>query len=187
MNPNFIVLPQWELWDHPEQNQTILQTLIFSRHPTRRKLLQLRCRTSQEFANWKNCLPMKYQLRHPSLRGSILNISFYMKNFASLNLATQMSLFGRSPQLNLYLTPQKWLDHHRIPSSSQPQALAAQFSGLTPMATTSSSNSTRMVLEPLRVSALRFYSPFFQETMTIFSNGPSQRSSILVFETNWTQ
>ena len=30
----------------------------------------------QEFANWKNCLPMKYQLTHPSLPGSIPIISF---------------------------------------------------------------------------------------------------------------
>ena len=77
VNPNFVVLPRWALWGHPEQKQTILQTLIFSRHPTSRKLLQLRCRTShQENANWKNCLPMKYQLTHPSLRGSTPNTFF---------------------------------------------------------------------------------------------------------------
>ena len=40
---------------------------------------------------------------------------------------------------------------------------------------------------PVRVSVLRFYSHFSRETMTIFSNGPSQRPSILVFETSWTQ
>ena len=44
--PNFVVLPRWALWDHQEQKQTILQTLIFSWHPTSRKLLQLLCRTS---------------------------------------------------------------------------------------------------------------------------------------------
>ena len=59
--------------------------------------------------------------------------------------------------------------------------------GPTRMATISSSNSTRMVSDPLRVSLLRFYSHSSRETMTIFSNGPSQRPSILVSETSWTQ
>ena len=72
---NFVVLPRWALWDHPERKQTILQTPISSPHPTQRKLLQLRCRVShQEFANWKSCLPTKYQLTHPLLWGSIPNI-----------------------------------------------------------------------------------------------------------------
>ena len=52
----------------------------------------------QEFANWKNCLPMKYQLTHPLLRGSISNTFSHMINFASLNLAIQMLSFGRSLQ-----------------------------------------------------------------------------------------
>ena len=68
-------------------------------HPTPNTLLQLWCITShQEFANWKNCLPMKYQLTHPSLWGSIPNISSYMINFASLNRDIQMLSFERSPQ-----------------------------------------------------------------------------------------
>ena len=46
--------------DHPERKQTNMQTPISSPHPTRRKLLQLRCRTSlQEIPNWKNYLQMK--------------------------------------------------------------------------------------------------------------------------------
>ena len=49
------------------------------------------------------------------------------------------------------------------------------------------SNSTRMVSDPLRASVLRFYSHSSRETRTIFSNGPSQRPSMLVFETSWTQ
>ena len=76
--------------------QTILQTPIPNPYPTRKKL---RYRISrQEFANWKNCLPMKYQRTHPSLQGSTPNIFYYTIKFASLNLATQMLLFGRSPQ-----------------------------------------------------------------------------------------
>ena len=55
------------------------------------------------------------------------------------------------------------------------------------MVTTSSSNSTRMVLDPLRVSVLRFYSHSSQETMTIFFNGPFLRPSTLVLEISWTQ
>ena len=86
MTIHFFVLPRWALWDHPEQKQTIPQTLILSRHPTRRKLLQLQCRTShRDFANWKKCLPMNFQLTHPSLRGSIPNISSYTINFDRLN------------------------------------------------------------------------------------------------------
>ena len=76
---------------------------------------------------------------------------------------------------------------HLIPSLSRPLALVVLSSGPTPMDTTSSSNSTRMVLDPLQASVLQFYSPSSQETMTIFSNGPSQRPSTLVFEINWTQ
>ena len=45
----------------------------------------------------QNCLPMKYQRTHPSLQGSILNTFYYTIKFASLNLATQMLLFGKSP------------------------------------------------------------------------------------------
>ena len=98
VNRNFIVLPRWALWDHPER-KTILQKLIPSPHPTCRKLLQLQCRTShQEFSNWKNCLPINYQLTQPSLRGSIPSISSHMINFASLNLDIQMSLIGKIPQ-----------------------------------------------------------------------------------------
>ena len=130
---------------------------------------------------------MKYQRTHPSLQGSILNTFYYTTKIASLNLATQMLLFGRSPQWSLYSTLQKWPDHHQIHSSSQLQVLPAPFSGLTRMTTISSSNSTRMVSDPLWVSVLRFYSHSSRETMTIFSNGPSQRPSILVFETSWTQ
>ena len=43
MNRNFIVLPQWALWDHSERKKTIQQKSISSPHPTHRKLLQLRC------------------------------------------------------------------------------------------------------------------------------------------------
>ena len=76
-HPHFVVLPRWALWDHPEQKQTILQTSISIPYPTSKKLLQLRHRTShQEFANWKNCFPMKYQRTHPSLQGSTLH-TFY--------------------------------------------------------------------------------------------------------------
>ena len=57
---HFVVLPRWALWDHPDRKQTILQTPVFNLYSTRRKILQLRCSTShQEFANWKNCSPMK--------------------------------------------------------------------------------------------------------------------------------
>ena len=92
---------------------------------------------------------MKYQITHPSLRGSIPNNSSYMIKFASLNRDIQISLFGKFPQWSLYSTLQKWHDHHLIPSLSRPQILVVLSSGLTPMDTTSSSNSTRIVLDPL--------------------------------------
>ena len=99
VNPNFVVLPQWVLWDHPEQKQTILQTPISSPNPTSRKLLQLQCRTShQDFANWNNCLPMNYQVTDPSLRVSTPNTISYTIKFASLNLAIQTLLFGKFSQ-----------------------------------------------------------------------------------------
>ena len=96
---HFFVLPRWALWGHPDQKQTIPQTLILSRHPNCRKPFQLRCKTThREFANWKNCLPTNFQLTHPSLRGSIPTISSYTINFASSNLDIQMSLLGKIPQ-----------------------------------------------------------------------------------------
>ena len=92
---HFTVLPRWALWGQPKQKQTTLQTTISNPYPTRKTL---RYRTShQEFVNWKNCLPMKYQRTHPSLQGSILNTFYYTIKFASLNLAAQMLLFGKSP------------------------------------------------------------------------------------------
>ena len=95
-HPHFAVLPRWALWGQPKQKQTILQTPISNPYTTRKKV---RYRTShQEFANWKNCLPMKYQRTHQSLQGSILNTFYYAIKFASLNLATQMLSFGKFPQ-----------------------------------------------------------------------------------------
>ena len=65
------------IWDHPKPKQTILQTPISSPHPTRRKLVQLRCRNShQEFANAKNCLAMKHQFTHPYHYGDPFPILF---------------------------------------------------------------------------------------------------------------
>ena len=59
---HFAVLPRWALWGQPKQKQTTLQTTISNPYPTRKTL---RYRTShQEFANWKNCLPMKCQRTH---------------------------------------------------------------------------------------------------------------------------
>ena len=168
---NFIVLPRWALWDHPEQKQITLQTPISNPHPTRRKLFQLRCRTSpQEFANWKNYMPMKYQLTHSSLRVFLLNTFSYMINFASLNLATQMLSFGKSPRYSLYPTLQKWPVHRLIPLLNQPRVLVVLSSGPIPMDTISSSNFFPMALDPLLASVLQYYSPFSQVIMTIYSN-----------------
>ena len=130
---------------------------------------------------------MKYRHTHPSLRGSIPNTFSYTIKFASLNLAIRMLLFGNFPQLSLYSILQKWPVHHLTPLLNQPQVLVVLVSGLTPMDTISSSNSTLTVLDPLLASVLQFYSPSSLETKTIFSNGPSQSSSTLVFEINWTQ
>ena len=55
------------------------------------------------------------------------------------------------------------------PSSDLLIEPATSFS--TPMFKTSSSNSTLMVLDPLRANVLQFYSPSSQEPMTTFSNG----------------
>ena len=74
MDQNFVVLPRWALWDHPERKQAILQTPISSPLRSRRKIFQLRCRTSfQEFQNSKIFSQMKQQLLHLSQRAFILN------------------------------------------------------------------------------------------------------------------
>ena len=171
MKRNFIVLPRWALWDHPGQKQITLQTLFSNPHPTRRKLFQLRCRTSlQEFANWKNYMPMKYQLTHPSLRVFILNTFSYMVKFASLNLVTQMLSFGKSPRYSLYSALQKLPVHRPIPWLNQPRVSVVLSSGPIPMNTISSSNFFPMALDPLLASVLQYYSPFSQVIMTIYSN-----------------
>ena len=155
--------------------------------PTRRKLLQLRCRTShQEFANWKNCLPTNYQLTHPSLRGSIPNISLYDK-LRQLAPGHSDVIIWKIPSVKFVFDSAKVARPSSDTLIEPATSFSSPFSGLNPMATTSSSNSTRMVLDPLRVSALRFHSHSSQETMRIFPNGPSQRPSTLEFETNWTQ
>ena len=96
-------------------------------------------------------------------------------------------IIWKIPSVKFVFDSAKVARPYQIHSSSQLQVLAAPFSGPTRMATISSSNSTRMVSDTLRVSVLRFYSHSSRETMTIFSNGLSQRPSILVFETSWTQ
>ena len=55
-----------------------------------------------------------------------------------------------------------------------------------PVDTTFSEKFTLMVLDPLLASVLQYYSPSSLATTTIFSNGPFQRLSTLVFEINWT-
>ena len=129
---------------------------------------------------------MKYQPTHPSQRGYIPNTFSYMIKLAKLNLAIQMLSFGRSPQLNLHSTLQKWPVHHLIPSLNRPQVLVVLSSRLTPMDTFFSSNSTLMVLDPLLASMLQFCSPSSQQTTAMFSNGPPQSSYTLVLEINWT-
>ena len=111
---------------------------------------------------------------------------FYVLKIASLNLAIQMLSFENFPQRSLYSTLQKWPVHHLTHLLNRPQVLVVLSSGLTPRDTTSSSNSTLMLLDPLLPSVLQFYSPSSLETTTIFSNGPSQSSSTLVFEIKWT-
>ena len=70
------------------KTKTTLQTPTPNPYPTRKKL---RYRTShQESANWRNCLPMKYQCTHQSLQGSIPNTFYYTIKFVSSNLATQI-------------------------------------------------------------------------------------------------
>ena len=110
-----------------------------------------------------------------------------MIKFVSLNLAIQILSSGKFPQWSLYLTPQKRPDHHLTPSLNRPHVLVVLSSGLIPMDITFSSNSILMVMDPLRAIVLQYYSPSSLATMTIFWNGPSQRSSKLEFKINWTQ
>ena len=185
MNQKLVVLPRWALWDHPEQKQTFMQTPNSSPHPTRRNLLQLQCRTShQEFANWKSGCRWNSNL-HIHHCGNPLSILFCFIKFASLNLVFQMLSFGNFPQWSLYLILQKWPDRHLTPSLNQPQVLVVLSSGPTPMDTTSSSNFTLMVLDPLRANMHQFYSPSSLATTTICFNGFSRRSSTLVSAINW--
>ena len=109
-----------------------------------------------------------------------------MIKFASLNLVIQMLPFGKFLRWSLYSTPQKWPDHHLIPSLNRPQVSVVLSSGLTPMDSTSSSNFTLMVLDPQLASVHQLYSPSSLMTTTIRFNGPSRRSSTLVSVINWT-
>ena len=97
---------------------------------------------------------------------------------ASLKPEVQMVSFGRFLHWSLYLTPKKWPNHHLTPSLNRPKVLVVLSSGLIPMDTTFSSNSTLMVLEPLMASVHQFYLPSSLVTTTpsIF-NGPSRSAN----------
>ena len=129
---------------------------------------------------------MKWQLTHPSLRGSIPNTFSYMIKFASLNLANQMLSFVKIPEGSLYLIPQKWPDHHLTLPLHRPQVLVVLSLGLTPMDTTSSSNTTLMVLDPQLASVHQFFSPSSLVTTTVYFNRRSRGTSTIVSVINWT-
>ena len=187
VNRNFVVLPRWALWDHPKRKQTFLQTSISSPQRTRRKLLQLRCRTShQQIANLKNCLPRKYQLTHPLLRGCIPNTFFLYDKLLRLDPGNSDVIIWKIPSVKFYSTAKV-----ARPSSDPLIELATSFSSpifqTQPHGYNFFIKLTLMVLDPLLASVLQFYLPCSPQTTTIFSNGPSQSSSTLAFEINWTQ
>ena len=91
--------------------------------------------------------------------GIYLNNFSYMMKFANFNPAIQMLSFGRICPWSLYSTPKRWPDHHLILSLNQPQVLVVLSSGLTPMDTTSSSNSNLMVLDPQLARGHQFFHP----------------------------
>ena len=71
------------------------------------------------------------------------------------------------------------------PSLKRPQVLVVPSSGLIPMDTTFSSNSTLMLLDPQLASVHQSYSPSSLVTTTICFNGPSRRSLTLLSVINW--
>ena len=103
----------------------------------------------------------------------------------SLKPVIQTLFFGKIPQWSLYSTPQNLLDHHQIPSSSRPQVLVVLSTGIVPMDTVFSLNSTPMVLDTLVASVHHFSLPSSLATTTICSNGPSQSTSTLESMINW--
>ena len=107
----------------------------------------------------------------------------------NLNLIIRILSSGSFRLWNLCSTPQKKHDNHLIPSLNRPQVLVVLSLGLKLMDTTSSSNFTLMVLDPLLASVHQSYSPSSLVSTTICFSGPSRRSSTLVSAINlihWT-
>ena len=128
---------------------------------------------------------MKQQLIHLSLREFILSTFSYLIKFARLRLVIRMLSFGGFPQWKFCSTPQYKPGHHLIHSLNRSQVLIVLSSGLIPVDTTSPSNTTLMVIDPLLASVHQSYSPFFLVTTTTCFNGPPRNSSRLVSVTNW--
>ena len=166
------------LWDHPERKQTILQRPIFSLQSTHGKLP----RTTVQNLTSRICKLEKLFAdkiaTYTSITAAIPSQDFFMIKFTSLNLVVPMLSFGSFPLLSLYLTLQKWRDHHLISPLHHPQVLVALFSELIPMDTTSSSNFTLMVLEPLLARVHQFQSPCSLVTTTFSFNDPTEAHSL---------
>ena len=100
LTPGSLALLPSSLQHHSNCLQAINKTIKqFSQHLKaeqldRQSLQFILLQLQNDFA----LLRMNHQLTHPSLRGSIPNISSSTINFASLNLDIQMSLFGKFPQ-----------------------------------------------------------------------------------------
>ena len=119
--------------------------------------------------------------------GDPLAVLFLYDKIRQLEPGTSDVIFWKIPSVKFVFDSAKVARPSSDPLIEPATSFSSSIFRTHPMEITSSSNSTPMVLDPLRASVLQFYSPSSLEITTIFSNGPSQNSSTLVFEINWTQ
>ena len=128
MTQIFVVLTRWALWDHPERKQTIQPTPIFNLHSIRRKLLQLRCRTShKEFANWKRKIADEITT-YTSITAGIHSqyFSLYDK-IRQVEPGNSNAIIWKIPSVMFAFDSAKLARLYPIPSLNRPKSFVSPF------------------------------------------------------------
>ena len=177
----FVVLPGRALWDHPERNKTSLQTWTFSLQqphgeapPSQVQNLTSRISKLEKFFADEIAT-------YTSLTAGIHSQYFFLYDkICQLEAGNSDVINWKIPSVKFVFDSAKIARPSTDPLLEPAQVLVVLSSGITPMDTTFSSDSTLMVLDPLLASVHQFYSPPSLLTTTSYFNGPSQSSSTLV-------
>ena len=162
----------------PDRKQKILQLPTSNHHPTHGKLLQLR-RTSKNSELRK--LFADEISTYTSITAGIHSQYFFLyEETRQLEGGNSDAIICKIPSVKFVFDSAKIAQPSPDPLIELATSFRSLFSGLIPMDTTFSSNSTPMVLDPLLTKVHHFYSPSSLVTTATYSNGSSRSSSILV-------